>query len=337
MITIDPIKLTRTLIDIPSITGEEAEVGRFLADYLEKLKFDVEVQNVSAGRDNIIARTKADPEIVFSTHIDTVPPFIASSEDKEYIFGRGACDTKGIIASMISAAVRLRDEGEERIGFLFVVDEEMNSTGAHRANEHHLSEKCKFLINGEPTESRLAIGSKGSLRLRIKTAGRAAHSAYPELGESAIDKIIEVLQCIHRIEWPSDPFFGATTCNIGTISGGVRSNVIPSSASADLQIRLATDVQPIKELFETTVGSLAKIEYLTCVLPIRMLAVDGMTSDVVRFTTDVPNLTNWGEPLLFGPGSILVAHTDEERIAKRELTESIDIFIKLARKLLGTN
>lgn len=337
MFNVDPIKLTRTLIDIPSVTGEEAEIGRFLACYLEELNFDVEAQNVSPDRNNIIARTKADPEVVFSTHIDTVPPFIASSEDGEHIFGRGACDTKGIIASMISAAVHLRDQGEERIGLLFVVDEEMNSTGARLANGHQLARKCKFLINGEPTESRLAVGSKGSLRVRIKTTGRAAHSAYPELGDSAIDKIVDVLQRIRQIKWPSDPFFGATTCNIGTLSGGVRSNVIADSASADIQIRLVTDLQPIKELFEAAVGNKAEIEYLTSVLPIRMLAVDGMSSDVVRFTTDVPNLANWGKPLLFGPGSIQVAHTDEERIAKKELTESIGSFIMLARKLLDTN
>src|SRR5829696_5798306 len=230
------VALTRELIDIPSLTGEEGAVGSFLAEYLEALGYRVERQQVAPERFNVLATTGEPPRIVLSTHMDTVPPFIPSREDDEYIYGRGSCDAKGIAAAQIFAAERLRASGMNTIGLLFTVDEELGSVGAQAANNHPLARECQFLLNGEPTDNLLAIGTKGSVRLTISTAGRAAHSAYPEAGESAMEKLLDILQNIRGVEWPEDTFFGTTTCNIGVVSGGTRPNVIPDHARAQLQI-----------------------------------------------------------------------------------------------------
>ncbi len=328
-------ELTRQLIDIPSVSGEEGEVARFLASHLDERGFSVELQEIAPGRANLIATTNAPPRIVFSTHLDTVPPAIPSSEDATHIHGRGACDAKGIIAAQIFAAEQLRAEGCEQIGLLFTVDEELGSLGARAANEHRLARECRFLINGEPTENRLAVGSKGSLRVRLSTEGRAAHSAYPERGESAIEKLLDVLRDVRAIAWPSDNFFGQTTCNIGTLAGGTRPNVIAAAAGADLQIRLVTNSMPVKEQLERAIAGRAHVEYLSVAEPVRMHAVAGIEQTVVRFTTDIPYLPNWGTPLLLGPGTILDAHTAHERVAKVELTEAVELYAHLARTLLA--
>jgi acetylornithine deacetylase len=330
----DLFELTRRLIDIPSTTGEEQEVGRFLASHLEGLGYRVELQEVEAGRANVLATAGAPPRVVLSTHMDTVPPFIPSEEDSVEIRGRGACDAKGIIAAQVTAAERLRAEGCEEVGLLFTVDEEMGSHGAWAANEHPLASSCEYLINGEPTVNRLAVGSKGSLRLRLTAEGRAAHSAYPEQGESAIEKLLDVLADVRSAAWPSDEFFGETTCNIGTLRGGTRPNVIAADASAELQIRLVTPSATVREILEGAVAGRARVEYLSAAEPVRMHSVEGFEREVVRFTTDIPYLTNWGEPLLLGPGSILDAHTPHERVSKRELEEAVELYARLARTLL---
>jgi acetylornithine deacetylase len=328
-------ELTRTLIDIPSVSGEEAEVGRFLASHLEGMGFRVETQEVEPGRSNVIATTGARARVVLSTHMDTVPPFIPSSEDETHINGRGSCDAKGIIAAQVTAAARLRGEGFEEFGLLFTVDEELGSLGARAANTHPRARECEYLINGEPTDNRLAVGSKGSLRLRLKTAGRAAHSAYPEHGLSAIEKLLDVLSDLRSTVWPRDQFFGETTCNIGTVKGGTRPNVIPADAQAELQIRLVTPSAVVESLLEERVSGRASIEYLSAAEPVALHAVEGFEQEVVRFTTDIPYLPNWGTPLLIGPGSILDAHTDGERVPKRELGDAADAYARLARTLLG--
>jgi acetylornithine deacetylase len=329
----NPFALTRQLIDIPSLTGEESAVGDFVATYLASLGYQVERQEIASDRFNVIATTGEAPRIVFSTHLDTVPAFIASSEDAEYIYGRGSCDAKGIIAAQIFAAEHLRHNGVNTIGMLFTVDEELSSLGAQAANKHPLARECRYLINGEPTDNRLAAGTKGSLRLIITTEGRAAHSAYPEAGESAIDKLLDVLQDIRAIDWPNDDFFGETTCNIGVLNGGTRPNVIPDHARAELQIRLATDIERVKTEIEAAVDGRAQLEYASAHDPVRLFSVPGFDDCVVRFTTDVPYLSNWGKPLLIGPGSILDAHTEHERIAKHELERAIDLYVKLAKTL----
>ena len=325
--------LTRQLIDIPSLTGDEKAVGQFLASHLAGLDYNIELQEAGADRFNVIATTGEAPRIVFSTHMDTVPPFIASSEDGEYIYGRGSCDAKGIIAAQVFAAEQLRRDGMTGIGLLFTVDEEMSSLGAQAANKHPLARECRFLINGEPTDNRLATGTKGSLRLIITTEGRAGHSAYPEVGESAVDKLLDVLEDIRACDWPSDSFFGETTCNIGVINGGTRPNVIPAHARAELAVRLVTDVERMRPVIERAVAGRAQVEYASAHDPVRLFSVDGFDDCVVRFTTDVPYLSNWGKPLLIGPGSILDAHTDHERIAKHELKRAVDLYVALAEKL----
>ena len=332
---VDVFKLTRELIDIPSVTGDEFQVGTSLAELLGRYGYQVEVQELSRDRANVIATTGATARVVLSTHMDTVPPHVASSEDDEFIHGRGACDAKGIIAAQIAAAEQLRTEGVTEIGLLFTVDEEVTSAGAKIANEHPLALSCEYLINGEPTDNRLAVGTKGSLQVTIKTAGRAAHSAYPEQGDSAIEKLLDVLVAVRQISWPADETFGETTCNIGVLSGGSRANVVPDEAQTVLQIRLATHASAARDLLESAVAGRALVEYKSVHDPVRLLALDGFEQTIVRFTTDIPYLTNWGTPLLIGPGSILDAHTEHERVAKSELTKAVEIYANLAKELLN--
>ncbi len=329
----DVFGLTRELIDIPSVTGDELVVGQYLSDYLERLGYRVERQEIAENRFNVLARTERPSRMVFSTHMDTVPPFMASGEDDEFIYGRGSCDAKGIIAAQIFATERLRADGVNDVGLLFTVDEELSSFGAQAANKHPRARECQFLINGEPTDSRLATGTKGSVRVFITTEGRAAHSAYPEAGESAIEKLLDILQDIRGCHWPEDSFFGTTTCNIGVLSGGTRPNVIPDKARAELQIRLGIDIEHVKRVLEDAVGTRGRLEYASAHNPVRLFSVPGFDECVVRFTTDVPYLSQWGKPLLLGPGSILDAHTDHEKVSKRELQESIDLYVRLAKQL----
>jgi len=330
---IDLIRLTRELIDIPSVTGDEFHIGTSIGELLVRFGYHVEVQDVTDERSNVIATTERSPRIVFSTHMDTVPPFIASSEDDEFIYGRGACDAKGIMAAQIVAAERLRAEGLKDVGLLFTVDEEVASAGAKIANDHPVAAACEYLINGEPTDNQLAAGTKGSIQVVLRTKGRAAHSAYPEQGESAIEKLLDVLDDIRRIEWPSNRLFGDTTCNIGLVSGGTRANVIPAEAQATLQIRLAVEAAPVKNLLEEVIAGRASTEYKSVHDPVRLFVLDGFDQMVARFTTDIPHLSNWGKALLVGPGSILVAHTDHEKISKSELTRAVDLYVELAKQL----
>lgn len=329
-------ELTKHLIDIPSVSGDEKAVGFFLRDYLESLGWTVELQAVSENQNNVIAYLNETPRVFLSTHMDTVPPTILSSEDDEKIYGRGACDAKGIIASQIIAAENLRRDGIGDIGLLFTVEEEEGGEGAKVANTHRLAAKCEYIINGEPTDNDLAIGSKGSLRFFIRTTGKAAHSAYPEEGESAIEKLLEILSDVLKIEFPVDEFFGETTNNIGTISGGLKTNIIAPNAEAGLHIRTTTDENPVLEIIKTVVGNRGEVEIISISKPMKMLAVEGFRQKVVRFTTDIPHLSNWGQPLLLGAGSILVAHTKDEFVLKKDLEEAVGLYENLVKKLLTT-
>jgi acetylornithine deacetylase len=326
-------ELTRKLIDIPSVTGEERSVGTYLASHLHDLGYRVEKQRVAADRFNVVATTSVPPRVVFSTHMDTVPPFIVSTEDEQRIHGRGACDAKGIIAAQVHAAERLRAEGVNEIGLLFTVDEETASLGAQVANMK--GPFGQFLINGEPTDNKLARATKGSLRVVIKTSGRASHSAYPEQGESAIEKLLDILARLRESEWPRDEVLGDTTCNIGVISGGTRANVVPDAAEAVLQLRLVSAVNPVKRIIQAAVAGGGEVDYLSEHEPVHLLTVDELEQCVVRFTTDIPYLSKWGAPLLLGPGSILTAHTDHEFVEKRELVAAVDLYVQLARQLLA--
>ncbi len=328
-------ELTKKLMEIPSVSGEEHAVGEFLRDHLSSLGYQVEMQEVVDGRKNVIAAASDDPQVFLSTHMDTVPPHIPPTEDEEKIYGRGACDAKGIIAAQITAAERLRKQGEERIGLLFTIDEEASSLGSRAANQLPIAAKCRYLINGEPTDNDLAIGSKGSLRMMLKTRGRAAHSAYPEMGESAIDKLVDILKDIRKAELPSDEFFGETTLNVGTISGGLATNVIAPYAEAGLHVRLTTEDGPVIEALEKVVAGRGELETMSCSLPVRMLPVEGFNQKVVRFTTDIPHLTTWGTPLLLGPGSILDAHTRHEFVLKKDLETAVELYSNLVSRLLA--
>ena len=330
---IDLVSLACELVDVPSVSGEEAQVARFVASYLTDLGYSVELFDAAPGRPNVLATTDQPPRIVLSTHLDTVPPHVPARVVDGVLHGRGACDAKGIMAAQIVAAERLRAEGMEGIGLLFVVDEEMGSLGARAANAHPLAEECRWLIDGEPTDNRLATGSKGSLRLTLCTAGVSAHSAYPEHGRSAIDALLDVLGDVRGATWPTDPVFGETTVNIGVVAGGTRPNVVAADAHADLQIRLVTEIAPVKALLERAVRDRARIDYLTAVSPQRLATVPGFETCIVRFTTDIPHLTNWGTPLLLGPGSILDAHTAHERISEAELAAGADAYVRLAQAL----
>ena len=331
----DVNELTRKLIDIPSVTGDELAIGQFLQTHLEGLGYRVEMQEVAADRFNVFATTGGLPRVVLSTHMDTVPPFIESTEDNENIYGRGACDAKGIIAAQINAAERLRAEGIQQIGLLFTVDEEQGSAGAQVANLSKTPAVCEYLINGEPTDNRLANATKGSLRLNLRTAGRAAHSAYPERGDSAIEKLLDVLESIRKCSWPSDELLGETTCNIGVIRGGTRANVVPEEAAAELQLRLVTEVAPVRKILEEAIAGRAEVAYSSQHEPVHLETIDAFEQCVVRFTTDIPYLSNWGKPLLLGPGSILNAHTAHEFVAKQELAQAIELYVQLVRALLA--
>ncbi len=334
----DPVTLTRQLVDIESITGNEAAVGNYLYGELCRLGYQTQKVPVEGERFNVYATwaEHPDPAVVFSTHMDTVPPFIPSSEDAGRIYGRGSCDAKGIIAAQIAAAERLRQQGIY-VGLLFVAGEERDSLGAQRANEYAANQhsSCRFLVNGEPTENQIALASKGTLRVEVTATGRMAHSAYPELGESAIDKLIPALTRLRAMALPSDPQVGPCTLNIGLIEGGRAPNVIPDYAHADLLYRLVGPSDELREQIVATAGDQVQVTFPLELPFLRLRTVEGVPTMIASFTTDIPKLTNWGEPLLIGPGSIHVAHTDGEYIEKKQLADAIDLYCRIAKQLLS--
>ncbi|MEP6536423.1 MAG: M20/M25/M40 family metallo-hydrolase [Bryobacteraceae bacterium] len=328
-------ELTRALVDIESITENEAQVGNYLFDHLSVLTQShgggIERMPVTETRFNVFAHW-GNPVVTLSTHIDTVPPFFPSREDDDYIWGRGSCDTKGIIASMITAVRELLTEGARDFGLLFVVGEERNSVGAYTASK--TPRGSRFLINGEPTSNRLALGSKGALRYEVIAKGRMAHSAYPELGESAIEKLLDALNKIRAVALPTDPVLGPSTLNIGTITGGRAPNVIPDAARAELFIRLVEDGDTTRKAIAEAAGDLVEANEVLCIPALRLGSLPGFETSVMSYTTDIPAFGGtWGKPYLLGPGTIHVAHTSEERIPKREIIEAIQIYKKMVRDL----
>lgn len=325
----DLVALTRQLVDIESTTGNEAAHAEFLAGYLAEAGFTVERMPVEGTRFNVFAHwpeTPA-PAIVFSTHTDCVPPFIPSREDETRIYGRGACDTKGIIAAQIGAALRLHAQ-QLNVGLLFVVGEERDSLGAYTANRNPRS--SRFLVNGEPTGGRIALASKGALRVEVTAHGKAAHSAYPELGESAIEKLLDSLAALRAMPLPSNPEIGPSTMNIGIIEGGRATNVVPDFAKAQLLFRLVAPSEELRSRIVEAVDNRAQVDFVLDIPYMRFRTIPGIPSMIASFTTDIPVLSNWGEPLLLGPGSIVVAHTADEFIEKRELHEAVDLYVRAA-------
>ncbi len=346
---LDPIELTRQLVQIPSSTYHEYQAGVFLEEYLVGRGWSVErmaVPRPVAGtpgaegavgecldRFNVVATMPGVvPAVVFSTHMDTVPPHVELREDEENLYGRGTCDAKGIAAAMIAAAERLRAEGAA-VGMLFVVGEERDSAGAKVANEHPCG--SRFLINGEPTDNRLALASKGCLRVELFADGRMAHSAYPELGESAIDKLVAALHDIQALPLPVVEGIGDSTLNVGLISGGRAPNVIADAAEAHLLVRLVGPSEAIREAIVTAAAGRCRVEFSLELPFVQMRRVGKLPTMVAKFTTDIPSLTAWGEPFLLGPGSIHVAHTPEEKISKRELLAAVEMYVELARELIA--
>jgi len=340
---IDPIQLTKQLVDIESTTYHEAPAGEFLAEYLAAQGCIIERQPVAqphhehpgsgkGERFNVYACSAGiTPDVVLSTHMDTVPPFLGPCrEDSEFLYGRGTCDAKGIMAMQIAAAEKLRATGV-RVGLLFVVGEERDSAGAKVANENPRG--SKFLINGEPTDNRLALASKGCLRVELYAHGKMAHSAYPELGESAVDKLLGALHDIQALKLPVIEGIGDTTMNVGLISGGRAPNVIADEAEAHLLIRLVDSGEETIAAIRKAAAGRCEIDFSLKLPFVKMRALPGFETMVAKFTTDIPSLTNWGEPFLLGPGSIHVAHTPDEKVSRRQLVNAVDLYINLASQL----
>jgi acetylornithine deacetylase len=328
---VDLVALTRSLVDIDSTTGREAEAGRWLAGYLRGRGFSVTEQSVDAGRFNVLAAIGT-PRVVFSTHFDCVPPFFSSRVEGGRLYGRGACDAKGILAAQVAAADRLRQEGETRVGLVFVVGEERGSDGARRANE--LADGCRYLVDGEPTDNRLGIATRGVLRLKLRATGRAAHSSFPDLGESAIDKLLDALVELRSIQLPNDPVLGHTHYTIGLIAGGVAPNVVSPSAEAEVMFRTVGNASAIRSAV-APLERRVSVEQVLEAPPVRMKTVPGFHTAVFPYTTDIPFLAAWGEPLLFGPGSIHLAHTADEYVAVDDLAAAERHYFALARLLLA--
>jgi acetylornithine deacetylase len=328
----DVVSLAAELIAIQSTTGSEAGAVDFVSRWLVARGWNVTLQEVSRGRANVWA-SRSGGGVAFSTHLDTVPPYLPARLEGTRLYGRGASDAKGIAAAMMVAADRLVADGEKRIDLLLVVGEEKGSDGARAAN--NLGTKSRFLINGEPTESKLASGAKGSLRATIRTRGREAHSAYPQLGRSAIEPLIELLPTLRKLPLPTDPVLGDTTVNIGTIKGGTEANIIPAHAEAEIMFRLVSDVEPIKKLVLDWAAGRADVEFGSHIPAQKFATVPGFETGPVAYTSDIPLLSSWGEPFLFGPGSIHVAHTPDEYIDVEELRSSVDGYVRLAKTLLA--
>jgi len=320
------LSFARALVDIDSTTGREQEVAGFIARTLRDRGWYVDQQPLTDGRFNVIARV-GDPTVVMSTHFDCVPPFFPSRVEGGRLYGRGACDAKGILAAQVAAAERARLAGRTDVGLLFVAGEERGSDGAKAANEW--ANASKILINGEPTDNRLGLATKGVYRARLTASGRAAHSSLPHLGESAIEKMLDALVALRETEWPVDELLGPTNYSIGLLSGGVAPNVIPPSASAELMFRTVSDYREVRDLLEDAIGTCATIEDVLVVPPVRLHTIDGFDTAVFAYTTDVPFLTHWGVPMLLGPGSITVAHTDDESIDLAELDAAVVLYERL--------
>jgi acetylornithine deacetylase len=329
----DVVALAAELLAIQSPTGAEQGAVDFVSSWLIARGWNVNLQEVSRGRANVWA-SRGKGVVTLSTHLDTVPPYVAPRLDGDRLYGRGACDAKGIAAAMMCAAEELALEGEERVDLLLVVGEEKGSDGARAANR--LPTRSRFLINGEPTESTLATGAKGSLRVTVRTRGRAAHSAYSHLGASAIEPMLALLPTVKDLPLPTDPALGETTVNIGTIRGGTEANIVPESCEAEVMFRLVGDVEPLKRMIADWAAGRAEIEWGSYIPAQHFHTIEGFQVAPVAYTSDIPLLGRWGTPLLFGPGSIHVAHTPDEYIDVPELRAAVDAYRRMTMALLAS-
>jgi len=329
----DVESLTRALVDIDSTTGREQDIAEWLSAFLLDRDYRVTEQPIADGRFNVFAHLDAAPRVVFSTHFDCVPPYMPFRQERGMLFGRGSCDAKGILAAQVMAVEHLRASGESRVAMLFVAGEERGSDGARVANDH-APDGVKFLINGEPTDNRLGLATRGVLRVRLRARGRAAHSSFPELGESAIDKLLDALMVLRGVALPEDALLGRTHYTVGLIEGGVAPNVVSPHASAELLFRIVGESAPVREALHV-IEQLVTIEPVLDMPAVRLHTLPGFETAVFPYTTDVPLLTRWGTPLLLGPGSIHVAHTDDEHVSIDELKQAVELYERVARQLLG--
>jgi len=326
------IRLTRELVDIDSTTGQEGAAGEWLVATLRRLGYGVASQEVGDGRFNVIA-TDGQPVVVLSTHYDCVPPFFPSRLDGDRLYGRGSCDAKGALVAQIAAAERLRAAGERGVGLLFVVGEERGSEGARAAND--LAPGSRYLIDGEPTDNRLGAATRGVYRARLVARGRAAHTSRPELGDSAIERLVDALVAVRRVDWPAESELGQTFYVVGLIDGGVAPNVVPPTAEAEMMFRTVGSHEVLKAMTQAAVGPGVTVEDVLVVPPVRLKTLPGFDTEVFSFTTDIPFLDRWGQPLLLGPGSVTVAHTDDEHVSIAELHRAADLYANLVRTLMS--
>jgi len=326
----DLFPFVRALVDTQSLSGNESRVAGLIASFLARQGFKVSLQPFASGRMNVVAAWGT-PEVVLSTHLDTVPPFFASREDDDAIYGRGSCDAKGILAAQIGAALKLKAAKVRNFGLLFTAGEEHDSAGAKAANE--LPNACRFLINGEPTENKLATATKGAQRCELVAEGRPAHSAYPEWGDSAISRLLQGLRALESLPLPKDEVLGETTYNVGVIAGGRAANVIPNRARAEIYFRTVQPAAPLRSRLRVALEPHCRINFAPEVPPVRLVALDGFDTVIARFTSDVPHLTRWGKPLLLGPGSMREAHSENEHVSKKELTEAVEIYSRMVTRL----
>lgn len=331
-------RLFRDLVDwieIPSVTGDEESYGDALSCALADKGFAVERQEVQPGRFNLLARAGA-PEVVFCTHLDTVPPFFGSSTDADFVHGRGSCDAKGQAACMLAAGARLLAEGEDRVGFLFTVGEEVDSSGAAFANAH-LAEPWapRFVIVGEPTESTFVAAHKGIYKTRLVAEGVAGHSSQ-DVGPSAVHRIVDCVGRLLDAEWGRHEVLGEGTLNIGRISGGVAANVVADQAEADVLVRAVEPPAAVEARLRSCLCDGVRLEgAFKCFGPVEFLVPEGESAATVAFGTDAPHMPRWGTPLLFGPGSILDAHTDHEKVSKRDLAACVERHVATVKGLLA--
>jgi acetylornithine deacetylase len=333
----DVVATTEWLMSFDSTSGSEIELVNAFAAALEARGWNVTHIPVPSGRSDLLATTGTGPYVTLSTHLDTVPPYLPPRRDGTKIFGRGACDAKGIAASMLCAAERIRQEGRP-VALLFVVGEETTHDGAHAADEwlKRTGFVSRALVNGEPTESTLALGTKGAMRFIIRTVGVAAHSAYPQLGRSATHALVHLLAELDTLDLPTDEPLGETTINIGKLSGGVADNVLAPTAEARLMARLVTHGDVVWKLLSDWVGNRALLERGVEVPLVRLATLPGYPTSIVAFATDIPAMPSWGTPYLYGPGSIHVAHRDDEYIEIAELEQAVDVYERLVGELSAT-
>ena len=328
----DLFELTKSLVNMASVTGHEKACAEFVKGYLVQLGFQAELMPVSRDRSNVFA-TWGKPDVVLSTHLDTVPPFFPAHEDADRIYGRGSCDAKGILAAQVTAAERLKRDSVEDFALLFLVGEETVSDGAREANLHPRG--SRYIINGEPTENKLVLGCKGNLRIDIRARGKMAHSAYPHLGVNAIDSLLDVLADLRKISLPTNLVLGPSTMNIGMLTAGRAANVVPDAAVAQISIRIVENSEPLRREITELIDGRCELEIVRDTPLLLMEKLEGYETDVVAFATDLPSLTNWGRPLLLGPGSISAAHTERESVRKADLVAAADLYYRLVRDLKG--